>query len=345
MKKVNISMFHVSYTGRRENNEDQVFTAVDTSSPGGRAVVTVADGMGGYRKSGTASKMVVDRLKKMSREEFPGDPVQARALLEGHIKQVNRHINGAGRGVEGRTMGTTVTGAVIKEDKCLFFNVGDSRTYLVSGGRIRRMTRDHSHDMEKFEQGEISEEEIGRGLYSHALTRAVGTEPEVEVDIFPENSRHCVLREGDVILSCSDGLWNVVPEVEIYREIVGRDSLESSLEALAYRAYINDSPDNISIAALEYGQLPRINLNLGRYTPLKKNERGPLRRKKILLMFLLLFSIIAFLVVTGLLAFNLIRNGTISPVRKPAQQSQVVPGGPERNARASPARAKRKSPG
>jgi hypothetical protein len=220
----------------------------------------------------------------------------------------------------GGQIGTTVSGTVLIGNSCLFFNVGDSRTYLINAGGIRQVTRDHSADMEALKNGIITEDEIGQGYYSHALTRSVGTDPNVEVDILPENKHFHILQEGDVIVSCTDGLWNVVTEQEIYREILGRKSIEKSLEALASLAHMKNSKDNISIAALEYGRIPRKKSNLEDYIPVKKLEQKANPKRNILLPILLAVSITAFLVVVGIVIFKMNSGSNYSSGNNQSQQ-------------------------
>jgi PPM family protein phosphatase len=305
MIKMKTQHFSVSYKGRREKNEDNVLIKLNKNYSQPQVIIAVADGLGGYHRGDMASKMMIQQLGKLSEEEFAIHPFEFSKTIIRFIKETNRQIYDQGQKMRQGQLGTTVSGAVLRDNSCLFFNVGDSRTYLINASDIQQITLDHSADMESLKNGLITRNEMGQGHYSHALTRSIGTDPEVEVDIFPGKWAFHNLQEGDVILSCTDGLWNAVTEQELYREIVGRKNLEQSLEALASLAYIKNSQDNISIVALEYGCFPRKNMNLGNYTPVKKLQRTAHGKKNNHILTLLIVAIFAFLVVVGLLIFKL----------------------------------------
>jgi len=240
----------LSQTGRRSTNEDRALCEVKESSTVGenQIILAVADGMGGLEAGEVASRTVHDQLIKMFRDGLPGDLRQAAGRIDVCIKLCCRSIYDWSQQKKGAQVGTTVSGAVIIGNRCLVFNVGDSRTYVIQAGGIKPLTKDHSADREAYEAGIIKKEEIGKGTYSNALTRAIGTDPDVKVDILTYE-----LKKGDIIFSCTDGLWGKVTDEDIWRLILGKSSMQKSLEALYKLAYKNESKDNISMAAYRYG--------------------------------------------------------------------------------------------
>jgi protein phosphatase len=250
MHRKGIDYDWLSKTGRRPTNEDRALYEVKGSSTvsENHVILAVADGMGGLEAGEVASKTVHDQLIKMFRDGLPGDLRQASGRIDICIKLCSRSIYDWSQQKKGTQVGTTVSGAVIIGNRCLVFNVGDSRTYVINAGGIKQLSIDHSADREAYEAGIIKKEEIGKGHYSNALTRAIGTEPDVKVDIFTYE-----LKKGDIIFSCTDGLWGKVTDEDIRRLILGKSSMEKSLDALYKLAYKNESKDNISMAAYRYG--------------------------------------------------------------------------------------------
>ncbi|MGE5341120.1 MAG: PP2C family protein-serine/threonine phosphatase [Candidatus Omnitrophota bacterium] len=302
MNKRNFDYYVASFQGRREKNEDCALFNTNPNKNKQQTVLAVADGMGGYENGEIASKMMIDYLKKLCDHDIPLQFKSVAETVRAYIQEANHHIFEVSKKLNVNQMGTTVSGAFIIGNLCLFFNVGDSRTYILNSNEIRQVTRDHSADQEAFDNGIIKEDEIGKGFYSNTLTRSIGTDEHVEIDIFPQDNFY-ELNEGDVIVSCSDGLWNNMDLMEIHRQTIGRSSLNESLEALASLAYANDSNDNISIVAFEYGQLPRKDLNLGPYVPLT-NLKPKFPPKKKMLITLLIFSILGFLAVVLMIPYK-----------------------------------------
>ena len=314
MKFKDINHYKVSITGRRETNEDSVLIEIDKKEDHRQVVIAVADGMGGYQKGEIASQIMIDQLRRLSRQNLSPNPKLAVEIVREHIIEANRNIFAKTDMIEGIQMGTTVSGAVVINDRCLFFNVGDSRTYLINSENIEQVTRDHSVDGDRFRDGVIKENKVGKGHYSNALTRSVGTDEEIEVDIFPNQDFHH-LKEGEIILCCTDGFWKSVTKKEISREIFGRKNLEISLETLAELAYSRGSDDDISLAALEYGNLKRQKEKLGHFVPLSKivkKIKGNTDRK--LTIIILTIFVILILAIMTIVIIKL-SNSNSSPVK------------------------------
>jgi serine/threonine protein phosphatase PrpC len=146
-------------------------------------------------------------------------------------------------------MGTTLTAALIYRDRVYLAHVGDSRAYLIRPGLIRRLTLDHSVVEELLRWGAISEAEATHHPYRSVLTRALGTEANIRIDLVEE-----VFLTGDYLLLCTDGLTNLVSDQEIYDIIERATSLETALDQLVGLALARGGYDNITVALgqLEY---------------------------------------------------------------------------------------------
>ena len=305
MKLININHYKISYTGRRQTNEDSVLIEIEKKDEHRQVVIAAADGMGGYQNGEIASKMMIDQLQRLSRQTLSPDPKVTAEIVREHITKANRDIFAKTEQMDNIQMGTTVSGAVVVNDRCLFFNVGDSRTYLINSKNIEQVTRDHTVDGDQLRNGIIDESNVGKGQYSDALTRSVGTDAEVEVDIFP-NQGFYQLGEGELILCCTDGLWKALTKQEIYREFFLKKNLAQSLKALVSLAYSKGSNDNISLAALEYGKLKRKKEKLRYFVPMskfiKKTKGNTVRKLIFLLMaiFVILFAAIMAIVIIKL---------------------------------------------
>lgn len=187
----------------RELNED---TWARETLPSGELFL-VADGMGGHRTGEVASSMATESLVAAMRD-LPDVPTQSlpRAMQRSNLA-VFQH---ASRRAESRGMGTTMTAVVIDGNAAIFGHVGDSRAYLIRGSRIEQLTRDHSWVAERVRQGLLSEDEARDHKWRNVITNALGSRPQLRLDLFGLN-----LLEGDLILVCSDGLSNLVTEQKI----------------------------------------------------------------------------------------------------------------------------------
>lgn len=315
MKKVKINCSFVSNRGRRKTNEDSVLVELNKNYGMNQAIVAVSDGMGGFHRGDVASKIMIEQLKNLVQKRIPGDFLDAANFVKNYIKGANDIIYRMAQNNSEKLMGCTVSGALIVGNQCLFFNVGDSRTYVVTLNGVHMKTEDHTADEDAIKRGIMKEGERGKGNYSHALTRSVGTDPEVEVDIFPRDEFY-VLHEGELILVCTDGLWNVVTNKEILVEMVGRRNIRDSLNALLSLAYFKKSMDNISVAAFEYGIFPRKNLDLKKYPPIHRPKDEIPQKRRRLLPVLLGTSILSLFAVVLITLFNVI---------KPSQPSSLPP--------------------
>src|ERR671916_2601288 len=198
--------FHASDLGRqRQGNEDNYFVRAP--------LFVVADGMGGAQAGEVASEMTVEAFDGGLPDGAPGE------ALTQVIQEANRRIHDRSRSDEQAAgMGTTCTAAYVGESDITIAHVGDSRAYLWRDGELTRLTRDHSLVGELVARGKLTEEQAESHPQRSVITRALGPEPNVEVDVdaYPA-------RAGDVFLLCSDGLTSMVHEPQLKSLLADRE--------------------------------------------------------------------------------------------------------------------------
>jgi PPM family protein phosphatase len=222
--------FHASDLGRqRQGNEDSYFVR----SP----LFVVADGMGGAQAGEVASEMAVESFDRGLPDGAPAEG------LVHVIEDANRRIHDRSRAESQRAgMGTTVTAAYVGENEVTVAHVGDSRAYLLRDGRLERLTRDHSLVGELVARGKLTEEQAESHPQRSVITRALGPEPDVQVDVdsYPA-------RDGDVFMVCSDGLTSMVPEARVAPILERAGSLEQAGRELIAAANDAGGRDNITV--------------------------------------------------------------------------------------------------
>jgi PPM family protein phosphatase len=144
-------------------------------------------------------------------------------------------------------MGTTITVALVEDDQVAFGHVGDSRAYLIRHAQMEQLTEDHSLVNELLKTGKLSREEAETHPQRSVITRALGTDPDVDVDTFSVRAE-----SGDLFLLCSDGLTDMVSEDSILDVVErNRDDIEGALRALVKAANRGGGQDNITVVAFE----------------------------------------------------------------------------------------------
>ena len=219
----------------RETDEDAAFAE---QLPGGVAVLVVADGVGGYPGGEIASATAVAAVAAVLRTSGLDDPGQALAVA---FAEANRRVRAAQQGAYAQ-MSTTLVAALVREGSAWVANVGDSRGYLVSEGEARPLTLDHSWAAEAIRAGRLAEGDPAAILNRHLITRSVGSERELAVDVYGP----IALPPGSVLLLCTDGLHNIVDDLQI-AEIVGASSGDYAADLLA-EALGRGAPDNVAVA-------------------------------------------------------------------------------------------------
>lgn len=208
------------------------------------SLLLVCDGMGGHSAGEVASGMAVDVISRVYYDD--GDDAQA-ALVKA-FEKANREIYEASNKDESRKgMGTTGTALVLKNGRAFSAHVGDSRAYLIRNQQIYVMTQDHSEVMEMVKRGLISLEEARHHPDKNVILRALGSHPEVEVSTwdapFP-------IREDDLFLLCSDGLYDLVEDEEIRRLAISADP-RPACESLIALAKERGGHDNITVGIIK----------------------------------------------------------------------------------------------
>jgi len=206
----------------------------------------VADGMegheGGEIASGMAVRFVADFVMHRLLD-LAGAPLDPETLLREAIQGANQAVRQAAQ-ERGTDMGTTVTAALVLGNRAYIANVGDSRTYLIgAAGEVRRVTTDHSLVESLVAVGMIQPEEVYTHPQRNEVYRNLGDKPQVEVDTFVER-----LRPGDVLLLCSDGLWEMVQDpFDIAALVHNAASPQAASEALVRAANEGGGEDNIAV--------------------------------------------------------------------------------------------------
>lgn len=226
---------------RREVNQDYVYCNDDAVGLLPNLYI-VADGMGGHKAGDFASRYSVSEFEKELKEQKARTIIGA---MEGSIRQVNEKLlKEAAAEPEYEGMGTTFVAACIQNGMLFVLNIGDSRLYLLNEkGTIRQITQDHSLVEEKIQRGELDRSEAKNHPEKNVITRALGAMEQAVPDFFEVE-----LEAGDYVMLCSDGLTNMVEDVNIKEIILQPDaSLEEKAAKLIEMANENGGRDNISL--------------------------------------------------------------------------------------------------
>ena len=212
----------------------------------------VADGMGGAQAGEVASRLAAAALRESRVEAGGGGEGRIVSL----IQEANRRVyDRSNRDPSASGMGTTMTVALVENGQVAFGHVGDSRAYLIREGTMEQLTEDHSLVGELMRSGKLSPEEAETHPQRSVITRALGTDPDVDVDTFT-----IAARTGDVFLLCSDGLTTMVSNGAIL-ELVERHrgDMDRALRALVSAANKGGGEDNITVVAFEIASEPLVN--------------------------------------------------------------------------------------
>jgi PPM family protein phosphatase len=205
----------------------------------------VADGMGGAKAGEVASGLAAAALKETGTDGGSGEERVTQLIQEANRRVFRR----ANEDREASGMGTTMTVALVEDGRVVFGHVGDSRAYLIREGSIEQLTDDHSLVAELVRSGRLTPEEAEAHPQRSVITRAVGTEPDVDVDTFTIEPE-----DGDLFLICSDGLTDMVDDGTII-DAIGRhrDDLDEAAKALVGAANRVGGEDNITVLFFEVG--------------------------------------------------------------------------------------------
>jgi protein phosphatase len=245
----------ISDVGRkRDHNEDSLLIDGDLG------LYIVADGMGGHQGGGTASRLAVETIRddvRLACERDPGilagdramEESPVRDVLRGAVEKACRSIFVAAQGDPNlQGMGTTVTALLLGGNKAFVAHVGDSRCYLVRQGSIFQVSEDHSLVNEQLKAGAITPEEARTSRFRNIITRSVGFEEQVAVDLLGFE-----VEPGDRLLICCDGLSNLVEDQEM-RDIVAAASIDDAPQRLVDLANDRGGDDNITVIVVHLDQ-------------------------------------------------------------------------------------------
>lgn len=204
----------------------------------------VCDGMGGAKSGNVASTLAVDVFVQEIKRTWTAtmDREKIDQMLRGAVKLANFTVyDQAMQFEEFSGMGTTLVAALIRGRDVTVINVGDSRTYRVNRSGIRQLTVDHSLVQMMVDRGELTPELARTYPGKNFITRAIGTEPVVESDLF-----HYNVDRGDCLLLCSDGLSNMMDDQEILFEVVHGTNKQLCCQRLLDIAKNRGAPDNVT---------------------------------------------------------------------------------------------------
>ena len=216
----------------RERNEDSILT-----DPTG-VLWAVADGMGGYGHGDVASDIVTGALATIP------DDSDARQSLPASLTSANTEVHLAAR-EKGSQMGATVVAMMIQHVIAHVAWVGDSRAYLLRGGRLRLLTHDHTVVQGLVDDGVLSADAANHHPDSHIVTRAIGAAAEIEIDW-----TEVPLTAGDRLMLCSDGLTGCVGDRAISAALAAAPTPEAACRALLGNALEAGAPDNVSVISV-----------------------------------------------------------------------------------------------
>lgn len=263
----------------RSHNEDSYCA----TSP----LFVVADGMGGHEAGEVASAIAIQVMK----ENIPDGPFAD--VLGTAVKKANLAVlRGAADGTGKPGMGTTMTAALIYEDELVIAQVGDSRAYLLHEGVLQRITRDHSLVADYVAQGRITEEEARYHPQRSVITRALGSDPDMEPDLYSLR-----VAEGDRLLLCSDGLTSMVEDEGIAAILAAHEDPQRCCTALVQEALAAGGLDNVTAIVVD---------------PLRRSDNEPvqkssgfskLAKRKALILWTLAFCLIVAAAIGGFGAY------------------------------------------
>lgn len=221
----------------RKQNEDSFCINEDIN------LIAVADGMGGHRAGEVASSMAVKSFEDYLLEHRGALTDNPQDTMQKAMQEANRIIyETARKNSSQKGMGTTLTAAVFKGSNLFLAHVGDSRAYLIHNDNIKQITQDHSLVNEMVKNGSLTEEEASHHPQKNILTRALGTSPNVIIDLM-----QIKIKEEDLVILCSDGLTNLVSCDEI-REFSRQESdMDRFVEILVDKAIERGGFDNVTV--------------------------------------------------------------------------------------------------
>jgi PPM family protein phosphatase len=228
----------LSHPGRRRRHNEDSYVLEPP-------LFAVADGMGGAKAGEVASGLAAAAVQESGNDGESGE-ARVAALIEEANRRVFRR---ASEDRDASGMGTTMTVALVEDDSVAIGHVGDSRAYLIRDGRLEQLTDDHSLVAELVRSGKLTPEEAEAHPQRSVITRALGTDADVDVDTFSVDAA-----PGDLFLLCSDGLTTMVDDETILAAVEeNRSDLKNAAKALVNAANRGGGEDNITVVFFEVG--------------------------------------------------------------------------------------------
>lgn len=234
---MNVSVGAKSDVGRvRKANED----AMLVDAP----LFVVADGMGGHLAGDVASATAIETIKQSAEDQPPKEP----SHLESYVRAANRAIwEKALEDSQLQGMGTTCTLLFLDGDTAHLAHVGDSRAYLLRDGDVTQLTEDHTLVERMVREGKLQREQASRHPQRSIITRALGVEADVEVDLLAVD-----VAEGDRVLLCSDGLSSMIDDGAISQILADASDVEGAVNQLVDAALDAGGEDNVTVVVLDF---------------------------------------------------------------------------------------------
>ncbi len=242
---------------QRRGNEDAYFVQPP--------LFVVADGMGGAQAGEVASGIAVGVFSGGLPDGRDGPEYRLAELVHSANRQIHERSRTA---AEQAGMGTTLTAAYVDVDGVAIAHVGDSRAYRWRDGQLERLTDDHSLVEELIRQGKLTAEEAEEHPQRSIITRALGPEPDVQVD-----TRTAPARDGDLFLLCSDGLTGMIGEAGVAQVLAEGGSLRESVRRLIAAANQAGGRDNITVVLF---RVEEVDAEAARRTPPSTTRPAPM---------------------------------------------------------------------
>jgi PPM family protein phosphatase len=246
--KIGVTVLHIecgakSDQGRiRTSNED--FFIADVR----KGIFLVADGMGGHAAGEIASRMTAEKVQAILSEDQALSGIEER--LRFAVQQANATVYETQRTqAEYRGMGSTLTALTFMGENFHIAQVGDSRAYLLRNGVLAQLTEDHSLVWPLYKGGMITKEGISRNPRKNLITRSIGTQPQVEADLWTGQ-----VMERDLFLLCSDGLTDVLTDADLCRILLDSgNNVQQLSDSLVAAANDGGGPDNVTAVLVYLG--------------------------------------------------------------------------------------------
>ena len=225
-----------THVGRvRQENEDYVIAK--------NGVFIVADGMGGHSAGDIASKLASETAFKIISTSDEEDKLK---LLKEAVRKANKKVIDKAQQIQAQNgMGTTITIVLIDGMKAYLAHIGDSRAYVLRGGKLKQLSEDHSLVAEMVKEGKITDKEADEHPYRNVITRAVGSDLDVKTDVFSYQ-----LKEGDRLLLTSDGLTGMLKDSQI-KKFISDTKPKEATQKLIDMANEKGGQDNISVIVVD----------------------------------------------------------------------------------------------